>query len=141
MTTAFSAKMKMAKKLIVLSWVDDLVVAGSSLEAIEELKKTFETKFKIDDRGKLEWFLGLQIKEDSERITLDQETYIESALEKFRMQDSNPSETPAENNLKLVTATFEQLVDETRYRSLVGSLLYIAKQTRPDIVWIVNVLS
>ena len=58
------------------------------------------------------------------------------------MQDSNPSKTPAENNLKLVKAAeVEQLVDETLYRSLVGSLLYIAKQTRPDIVWIVNVLS
>ena len=58
------------------------------------------------------------------------------------MQDSNPSITPAEKNLKLVKATeVEQLVEETIYRSLVGSLLYIVKQTRPDIVWIVNVLS
>ena len=58
------------------------------------------------------------------------------------MQVSNPSKTPAENNLKLVKAAeVEQLVDETLYRSLVGPLLYIAKQTRPDIVWIVNVLS
>ena len=32
-------------------------------------------------------------------------------------------------------------VDERLYRSLVGSPSYIAKQTRPDIVWIVNVLS
>ena len=142
MTTAFSAKMKRTKKLFVLSWVDDLVIAGSSLKAIEELKKTLETKFKMDDRGKVDWFLGMQINEDSEKITRDQQTYIESVLEKFSMQDSNPSKTPAENNLKLVKAAeVEQLVDETLHRSLVGSLLYIAKQTRPDIVWIVNVLS
>ena len=96
----------------------------------------------MDDRGKLEWFLGTQIIEDSEKITLDQQTHIESVLEKFSMQDSNPSKAPAENNLKLVKAAeVEQLVDETLYRSLIGSLLYIAKQTRPDIVWIVNVLS
>ena len=83
----------------------------------------------MDDRGKLEWFLGMQINEDSEKITLDQQTYIENVLEKFSMQDSNPSKTPAGNNLKLVKAAeVEQLVDETVYRSLVGSLLYIAKQ-------------
>ena len=35
----------------------------------------------------------------------------------------------------------EQIVDETLYRSLVGSFLLMAKQTRPDIVWIVNVRS
>ena len=58
------------------------------------------------------------------------------------MQDSNPSKTPAENNLRLVKATDSKtLVDERLYRSLVGSLLYIAKQTRPDIVWIVNKIS
>ena len=125
MTTAKNEK---DKKLFVRSWVDDLVIAGSSFEAIEELKKTLETKFKMDDRGKLKWFLGMQKNEDSEKITLDQERYIESVLEKFRIQDSNPSQTPAENNLRLVNATeVEQLVDETFYRSLVASLLYIAK--------------
>ena len=81
-------------------------------------------------------------KEDSEKITLDQQTYIESVSENFSMKDSNPSKTPAENHLKLVKAAeVGQLVNETLYRSLVGSLLYIAKQTRPDIVKIVNVLS
>ena len=96
----------------------------------------------MDDRGKLEWFLGMQISQKRNKITLDQETYIESVIGKFSMHDSNPSKTPAENNLRLVKASeSEALVDERLYRSLVGSLLYIAKQTRPDIVWIVNVLS
>ena len=136
------SKNEKGKKLFVLSRVDDLVIAGSSLEAIEELRKTLKTKFKMDDRGKPEWFLGMQINEDSEKITLDQQTYIEGVLDKLSMQDSNPSKTPAENNIKLVKAAeVEQLVDEALHRSLVGSLLYIAKQTRPDIVWIVNVLS
>ena len=126
----------------VLSWLDDLVIARSNDEDIEELKKTHERKFKMDDRGKLEWFLGMQIGQERNKLTLDQETYIESVIEKVSMQDSNPSKTPAENNLRLVKASeSEALVDERLYRSLVGSLLYIAKQTRPDNVWIVTVLS
>ena len=81
----------------------------------------------MDDWGKIEWFLGMQINEDSGRITLDQERYIESVSEKFSMQDNNLSKTAAENNFKLMEATeVEQLVDATLYRSLVGSLLYIA---------------
>ena len=96
----------------------------------------------MDDRSKFEWFLGMQKDEDSGKIILDQQTYIESVLEKFSMQDSNPSKTQTENNLKLVKATeFEKLFHETVCRSLVGALLYIAKQSRPEKVWIVKVLS
>ena len=72
----------------------------------------------MDDRGNFDWFLGMQVNKDSEKITLDQETYIESVLEKFSLQDSNPSKTQAEDNFKLVKAAeVEQLVDETLYRS------------------------
>ena len=76
----------------------------------------------------------MQSYEDSEKKALDQETYIESVLEKFSMQDSNPSKTPAENSLELMKATkVEQLVDETLYRTLLETLLYLAKETRPGI--------
>ena len=61
----FSEKEK-GIKFFVVSCVDDLVVAGNSIETIEELKKTLEQKLKMDDRGKLEWFLGMQINENTE---------------------------------------------------------------------------
>ena len=45
-------------------------------------------------------------------------------------------------NLKLQTAqNREEKVDQRIYRSLVVSLLYVAKQTEPDIKFIVNILS
>ena len=45
------------------------------------------------------------------------------------MQESNPTKAPIENNLRLIKANEdEQLVGETLYRSLVGSLLNIVKQ-------------
>ncbi|CAB4015350.1 Hypothetical predicted protein [Paramuricea clavata] len=58
------------------------------------------------------------------------------------MSDCKPMATPGEVNLKLVKASGEyELVNPKLYRSLVGSLLYIGKQTRPDILHIVNQLS
>ena len=51
---------------------------------------------------------------DSEKLFLDLETYIEGVPENFNMQDSHPSKTPAENNLKVMKATeVGQPVDET----------------------------
>ena len=58
------------------------------------------------------------------------------------MSDCKTVATPAEVNLKPVKSNEEQkLVDLKLYRRLVGSLLFIGKQTRPDILHIVNQLS
>ena len=104
------------------------------------MKSSLESKFKVDDRGDLEWFLGMRILKTEKGITLDQEKYNQNILEKFNMQDGKPSKTPSENSLKLEVAQENSVrVDSHEFRSLVGSLLYLAKQTRPDIMWITNV--
>ena len=96
----------------------------------------------MDDRDTLHWFLGMRILRSENMITIDQERYIESVLEQFNMSDCKPMATPGEVNLKLVKASGEyELVNPKLYRSLVGSLLNIGKQTRPDILHIVNQLS
>lgn len=130
------------EKVYLLTWVDDIVIAGSSETEIEKLKKALETKFKMDDRGDLEWFLGMKVSRTKDAISLDQETYTNSVLAKFNMEDCKPVKTPAEVNVKFEKSKEgDELVDETLYRSLIGSLLYLSKQTRPDIAWIVNTLS
>ena len=58
------------------------------------------------------------------------------------MDQCKPSRTSADLNLKLQAApNGDEEVDQRIYKSLVGSLLYLAKQTRPDIMFTVNILS
>ena len=87
-------------KLYVLTWVDDLVIAGKSQNEIDKLKNSLESKFKMDDRGDLEWFLGMRILKTEKGITLNQEKYTQNILEQFSMQDCKPSKTPAEKKPK-----------------------------------------
>ena len=62
--------------------------------------------------------------------------------ERFQMDQCKPSRTPADLSLKLQTAqNGDEEVDQRIYRSLVGSLLYLAKQTRPGLMFTVNNLS
>ena len=89
----------------------------------------------MDNRGDLEWFLGMRILKTKKEMNLDQEKYTQNILEKFNMQDCKPSKPPLENNLKLERAQEDSVrVDSHELRSLVGSLLYLAKQNRPDIM-------
>ena len=126
----------------VLVWVDDIVVAVATEEAVNEIKSMLNENFKMDDRGDLNWFLGMQILRSHDKITVDQTKYIETVLQEFNMSDCKVVATPGEVNLKLVKSNEgNKLVDPKRYRSLVGSLLFIGKQTRPDILNIVNQLS
>ena len=121
--------------------MDDIVVAGATEEAVNEIKSMLNENFKMDDRGDLNWFLGMQILRSHDKITVDQKKYIETVLQQFNMSDCKAVATPGEVNLKLVKSNEEQkLVDPELYRSLLGSLLFIDKQTRLDILHIVNQL-
>ena len=96
----------------------------------------------MEYRGRLHWFLGLRNRREEDKVTVDQERYIETMLERFQMDQCKPSRTPADLNLKLQAAQKgDEEVDQRIYRSLVASLLYFAKQTRPDIMFTVNILS
>ena len=73
MNIAYSIRQKIRgnKKFQVLIWVDILISASSHEQKMEYLKTTFEGKFRFDDRGELEWFLGTPIEKTENVITLD----------------------------------------------------------------------
>ena len=112
------------------------------MTVISDVKKKLEETFHMEDTGKIHWFLGLRIRREEGNVTVNQEHYIETMLERFQMDQCNPPRTPADLSLKLQTAqNGDEEVDQRIYRSLVGSLLYLAKQTRPDLMFTVNILS
>ena len=47
--------------LLVAVYVDDLLITGSSMEAIQEFKKRMSSKFEMSDLGKLTYYLGIEV--------------------------------------------------------------------------------
>ncbi|CAA7041400.1 unnamed protein product [Microthlaspi erraticum] len=98
------------------------------------------SKFEMNDLGKLTYYLGIEVQQDKECITLSQKRYALKILEEAGMEDCNPVHTPMEAGLKLSKATEEKDIDATTYRKLVGCLRYLL-HTRPDLSYCVGVLS
>jgi len=96
----------------------------------------------MKDLGSLHFFLGVSIEQNEDGMKLCQKQYIEKLLERYRLQDANPVTTPMDLNVKLVANYgHSKSVDKVRYQSMIGSLLYIAIATRPDISQAVGALS
>ncbi|XP_046998396.1 secreted RxLR effector protein 161-like [Schistocerca americana] len=103
----------------------------------------------MTDVGELSWCLGVRIKRNRKQgtISIDKRKYAANILKKFGMEHCNPFAYPFESDSKLQKCE-NKLTDEENlvlhripYQQAVGSLLYLAQSTRPDIAYAVGVLS
>jgi hypothetical protein len=127
--------------LVVLLWVDDLIIGGDSQTVIDKFKTDISKCFKMKALGKLQWILGMEIHRDRSTRSLEvtQATYIQQMLERFGMMDCKSISTPAEGALPR-SQSQTPATDSSLYMSIVGSLLYAAMVTRPDITYAVQSL-
>ena len=105
------------------------------------------SEYETRDLGVVSYLLGIKIDYDKESIKLSQEIYIEKLLKEYNLNDCKSTKTPVELGIKLSrldSSSNEFEVEEMKnvpYRQLVGSLMYIAQATRPDILYVTCKLS
>lgn len=129
---------------ILAVYVDDLILITESMESMEELKLALKKRYKMKDMRELSYILGISVIQDKDKncVFLHQKHYIEAVLQKYGMHDANPVATPADANVKLKRDDgVSKPVNPSTYQSMVGSLLYAAMATRPDIAQAVSVVS
>ena len=127
-------------RTLLLLYVDDMIITGADHQFIDFVKKRLHEQFLMTDLGSLRYFLGLEIISSLEGIYLSQEKYIQDLLTRACLTDQRTVDTPMEFGLHLRPGEGEPLADPTRYRHLVGSLVYLGI-TRPDISYAVHILS
>ncbi|CAM8883274.1 unnamed protein product [Rhodiola kirilowii] len=126
--------------LILLVYVDDVVITGTSSALISEVKQYIHDKFKIKDLGFLKYFLGLEVARSDAGIFLNQRKYAIELLEENNLLQCKPAKSPMNAKHKLSLSTEALLLDALPYRKLVGKLIYMSI-TRPDLAYPIHILS
>ena len=121
-----------------LVYVDDIIIASSSQEAVTSLLRDLEKNFAIKDLGELHYFLGIEVKKAHGEL-LTQERYATDLLKRVNLSSCNSVNTPLSVSEKLSVTSGHLLgpEDSTRYRSIVGALQYLTL-TRMNISFSVN---
>jgi transposase InsO family protein len=126
-----------------LVYVDDILVAAKSPDEIDQFKKKFLDRFEARDLGDASFFLGMEIVRDRRlrTIGLNQGKFAQQLVEKFSMQDAKPASTPSSTAVKISAEGSPLDTVKFPYSELVGSLLYLAVCTRPDIAQAVGAVA
>lgn len=131
---------KNGEECILLIYVDDILLVTSTTKMANEVKKQISDLFEIRDLGEVKYYLGIQINKVGNVYKVNQEKYIKELLVHFNMNDAHISKTPIDASYG--KSQHEVLLETNAdYQKLIGSLIYIAINTRPDIAAAICILS
>ena len=119
--------------MLVQIYVDDIIFGSTDSSMVEEFTKKMINRFKMSMNREMNFFLGLQIKQSDRGIFIHQEKYTTELLERFA-DSSKTAKVPMAFGNKISADPTGTPVDQTYYRGIIGSLLYLTA-SRPDIMY------
>ena len=126
--------------------VDDMIALADTTSLMDVFAASLAKHIKITSLGMPSLLFRLKISHDrpSRTLSICQLQYILHVLEQFSMADTNAVSTPLNPNIKLVKTPDDADLSEMRnmpYQVAIGSLMYAALGTQPDISYTVQALS
>ena len=118
-------------------YVDDILLTGNDEAAT---KAYLQMHFVIRDLKTPRYFLGIEFAYQSGKLALSQRKYALDLLQETRLLGCKPATSPLEARPLFWDTDSPMMADVNRYRHLLGKLIYL-KVTRPDITYVVSVLS
>ncbi|XP_021817134.1 uncharacterized protein LOC110759390 [Prunus avium] len=124
--------------MVVQIYVDDIVFGSTSNALVSEFTDVMQNEFEMSMSGELTYFLGLQVQQLKDGMFLSQTKYAKDLVSKFGLESAKPITNPMSTTTKLHKDLIGKYVDQTLYKSMIGSLLYLTA-SRPDISFSVGV--
>jgi hypothetical protein len=136
------------KNVYVAVYVDDMLLFAQLRQEIDDIKGILQSQFEIDDRGEVDFILGMKVIRDrnNKTIRISHHRYISDLLERVGFEGSKSScgtPLPAgyQFNAEDKSVREEEAVRANEFRSVIGSLMYLAHWSRPDLMYSVSTLS
>ncbi|KAJ9557513.1 hypothetical protein OSB04_012127 [Centaurea solstitialis] len=127
--------MKEGEHIVVIQiYVDDIIFGSTSRELCKKFETVMTEEFKMSMMGEINFFLGLQVRQFSDGIFINQSKYIFDLLKKYDMSGCHSIGTPMATGNSIGLDHEGKDIDLRNYRSMVGSLMYLTA-SRPDIMF------
>lgn len=129
--------------LILAIYIDGGLIASTSSKLTDDLLNCLQTSFELKS-GEVDNFQGLQIEKLADgSIFINQGNYARKIVLKFRLDDAKNVAVPADKSILDLLIKNDKKSESTNapYAEAIGSLMYLAIGSRPDIAFVVNSLS
>ena len=131
----------MKDTMMIVLYVDDLGIAYSNEKDLETLFKNLKNRgLEFTREGSFTDFLGIKFERDARNntVTLTQKGLIQKIIATTGMQDCNPNWVPSSQVALGIDPDGPSMNESWSYSSVVGMLLYLSTNTRPDIAFAVS---
>ncbi|GJR18249.1 retrotransposon protein, putative, ty1-copia subclass [Tanacetum coccineum] len=130
-------------------YVDDIIIMGNHIPSLQSVKDYLGKCFAIKDLGEEAFILGIKIYRDRSKrlIGLGQNAYMDKILKRYKMDNSKRGHIPMKERLDLNKTQGASTPKEVKrmqnvpYASVVGSIMYAVRCTRPDVAFAQNITS
>ncbi|CAB0008728.1 unnamed protein product, partial [Nesidiocoris tenuis] len=128
------------KTLMLAIHIDDGLLIGKRNDEMNKFLHDLQQDFDLTYTYQPTKYLGMEIIKKTGLIKLSQESYLQSVLERYGMENTKSAATPMMTGSS--TLEEQQRSDgQFPYRECVGSLLYLSNKTRPDVAYAISFAS
>ncbi|GJS73661.1 retrovirus-related pol polyprotein from transposon TNT 1-94, partial [Tanacetum coccineum] len=130
-------------------YFDDIIIMGNHIPSLQSVKDYLGKCFPMKDLREAAFILGIKIYKDRSKrlIRLSQNAYMDKILKRYKMDNSKRGHIPMQERLDLNKIQGASTPEEVKrmknvpYVSVVGSIMYAVRCTRPDVVFAQNITS
>lgn len=127
--------------------VDDLLITTNDEKFRMKLLENLQKVFVLTDLGIVSMYLGLNVSSHKNGVKIAQNSYVERLIDRYNLTEAREKSLPLPTNIQLTkqdspkTDEEKERMKDVPYRGIIGSLLYVARGSRPDISFAVSALS